>query len=167
MTTSTRVSATVLVQADDLYRGFLVMLLRKSFWYTAQLVFSFVLIFALNPRLLSPYTFVLVGFVFFLYLAIFLYRTSAKSIKTNATYQQPINFTFDAAGLEARGNTFFFHNDWCNFTSIIEDSKIFLFCPSTSQMLVVPKRAFSDLSQISALRQILRGSYSGKLSLKS
>lgn len=77
-----------------------------------------------------------------------------------------MDFAFDESGLDVSGPTFFTHNDWSNFQSVIEDIKTFTFCPSNSQMVVVPKRCFADGSQIEALRQLLRAHFSGNLSLK-
>lgn len=159
-------TARVVMTADDLYRGFLTLLLRKSYWYAAQTVFTFLLIFALNPRWLSPIAFIIVGSVFSLYFAIYLYWASARAIRTNAAYQNELEFAFDESGLHTSGLTFSNHHDWCNFQSVIEDSKIFLFCPSNSQMVIAPKRCFAGISQIEALRQILRTHFHGKLSLK-
>lgn len=161
-----RLKTTVLMEADDLYQGFLLMLLRKSYWYAAQLVFSFVLLFAVNPTFLSPTVFVAVGSIFIIFVAISLYRASSRAIRTNAAYQSAIAYSFDSSGLEASGPRFAFHHDWCNFQSVIESSKIFLFCPSNAQMVIVPKRSFTDADQITALRQLLRTHFQGKLSLK-
>lgn len=165
-TNASRLTIRVRMTADDLYRGFLTLLARKSYWYAGQLAFSFVLIFALNPRFLSPIAFVGVGALFFFYLAAHLYWASARAIRTNAAYKNEIEYAFDKSGLESAGPTFSYHHDWCNFRSILEDSKIFLLCPSSSQMLIVPKRSFTDATQITALRQLLRTHYQGKLSLK-
>jgi hypothetical protein len=152
--------------ADDLYRGFLTLLLRKSYWYAAQTVFTFILIFALNPRWLSPVAFIVVGSIFIFYFAIYLYWASARAIRTNAAYQNELEFAFDETGLDTSGLTFSNHHDWCNFQSVIEDSKIFLLCPSNSQMVIVPQRCFANNTQIEALRQILRTHFHGRLSLK-
>lgn len=163
---SAQLAATVLMQAEDLYQGFLVLLLRKSYWYAAQIAFPMFLIFVLNPRFLSPLTFVTIGSIFFFYLAIYLYRASSKAIRTNVAYQSAITYTFGASGLDGAGLTHAFHHDWGNFQAVIEASKIFVFCPSNAQMVIVPKRAFTDPGQISQLRQLLRSHYQGKLSLK-
>ena len=152
--------------ADDLYRCFLTLLLRKSYWYAAQMAFSFILIFALNPRWFSPIAFVVVGSIFFFYMAIYLYCASARAIRTNVAYQHELEYAFDESGLDAGGPTFSNHHDWGNFQSVIEDSKIFLFCPSNSQMVIVPKRFFASDAQIESLRQLLRSHFAGKLSLK-
>ena len=154
------------MSADDLYRGFLIMLLRKSYWYTAQLAFVFMLFFMVNPRFLSPLVFVGVGTIFFLYLATHFYWSSARAIRTNTAYRHEMEFVIDQTGLSISGPTFSSHNDWCNYQAVIEDSKIFLFCPSNSQMVVLPKRCFANDSQIETLRQLLRANYRGKLSLK-
>jgi hypothetical protein len=159
-------TATVHMETDDLYQGFLIMLLRKSYWYAAQMAFSFALIFAFNPRFLSPLAFVAVGSIFFFYLAISLYRSSGRAIRTNTAYQSAIIYTFYPSGLEGAGPTHATHHDWCNFQSVIESSKIFVFCPSNAQMIIVPKRSFADATQITALRQLLRTHCQGKLSLK-
>lgn len=155
----------VRLAADDLYRGFITLLLRKSFWYAAQMAFAFLLIFALHPTWLSPIAFIVVGSVFFFYIAVYLYWASARAIRTNVAYQNELEFAFDESGLDTSGPTFRNHHEWSNFRSITEDSRIFLFCPSSSQMVVVPKRFF-DGSQIEALRQLLRARFTGKLSLK-
>ena len=156
----------VRMTADDLYRGFLILLLRKSFWYAGQMAFSLILIFLLNPRWLSPIAFVVVGTVFFFYVAVALYWSSARAIRTNAVYRNELEFAFDESGMDACGPTFANHQDWCNFQSVVEDSKIFVFCPSNSQMVIVPKRCFTGPSQIEALLQLLRTQFTGKLSLK-
>ena len=165
-TSSTGLTIRVRLTADDVYRGFLTLLLRKSFWYAAQMAFAFLLIFALNPRWFSPIAFVVVGSIYIFYLAAYLYWASARAIRTNAAYRNELEYAFDESGLDSSGSTFHNHHEWSNFRSVIEDSKIFLFCPSSSQMVVVPKRFFSDVSQIEALRQLLRTRISGKLSLK-
>jgi hypothetical protein len=158
--------ATVRMEAEDIYQGLLILLLRKSYWYAAQIAFSFVVIFAFNPRFLSPLVFVAVGSLFFFYVAISLYRSSSRAIRTNAAYQSAIAYTFDPSGLEGAGATHAFHHDWCNFQSVIESSKIFVFCPSNAQMIIVPKRSFADPAQINELRQLLRTHCQSKLSLK-
>jgi len=165
-TGSALLTATALIQAEDLYHGFIILLLRKSYWYAAQLAFSFFLIFALNPHFLSPLAFVAVGSIFFFYVAISIYRASSKAIRTNVAYQSAITYTFGASGLDGVGLTHAFHHDWGNFQSVIEGSKIFVFCPSNAQMVIVPKRSFADAAQINELRQLLRSHYQGKLSLK-
>ena len=159
-------TATVHMEVDDLYQGFLIMLLRKSYWYAAQLAFSFVLFFAVNPNFLTPTQFVFFGSIFFLFVAISLYRASGRAIRTNIAYQSAIAYSFGSSGLESSGSTFAFHHDWGNFQSIIEGSKILVFCPSNAQMMIVPKRSFADANQISALRQLLKTHFHGKLSLK-
>jgi hypothetical protein len=159
-------TASARLGADDLYQGFLLVLLRKSHWYAAQLVFSWALFFAVNPRLFSPTLFVVIGSGFIFITAIALYRASSRAIRTNAAYQSAIAYSFGPSGLEASGSTFAFHHDWCNFRSVIEGSKIFVFCPSNAQMIVVPKRSFTDAPQIAALRQLLRAHVQAKLSLK-
>lgn len=167
ITDSPLLAVRVKLRAEDLYWGFVTLLMRKSFWYAGQLAFSFVLIFALNPRFLSPMAFVAVGGLFVLYLAVFLYYSSSKAVRTNAAYQGEIQYAFCESGLEAAGPTFSFHHDWGNFQSVMETSKIFLFCPSSSQMLVIPRGCFANESQIQIVRQILRTHYHGKLSLKN
>src|SRR5258708_14205463 len=114
---SALLTSTVLMQAEDLYQGFLILLLRKSYWYAVQLAFSFFLIFALNPNLLSPLAFVAIGSLFFFYLAISIYRASSKAIRTNVAYQSAITYTFAASGLNGVGLTHAFHHDWGNFQS--------------------------------------------------
>jgi hypothetical protein len=163
---SSHLTANVQLAAEELYRGLLILLLRKSYWYAGQLAFSFALIFVLNPRFLSPTTFVAVGALFFFYFAAHLYWSSARAIRTNAAYKNGVEYAFGESGLDGVGSTFSFHHDWCNFRSIIEDSKLFLFCPSNSQVIVVPKRSFANPSQIQKLRDILKNNYTGKLSLK-
>ena len=167
VTDSPLLAVRVKLAAEDLYWGFVTLLMRKSFWYAGQLAFSFVLIFMLNPQFLSPMAFVVVGGIFFLYLAVFLYYSSSKAIRTNAAYKSEIQYAFCESGLEASGPTFSFHHDWGNFQSVIETSRIFLLCPSNSQMLVIPRRSFAGTSQLQAWRQILRTHYHGKLSLKN
>jgi hypothetical protein len=164
--TASRLTASVQLAAEDLYRGLLILLLRKSYWYAGQLAFSFALMFALNPRFLSPTTFVAIGALFFFYFAAHLYWASARAIRTNAAYKNGVNYAFGESGLDAVGSAFSFHYDWCNFRSIIEDSKLFLFCPSNSQVIVVPKRSLANISQIQTLRELLKSNYKGKLSLK-
>jgi hypothetical protein len=159
-------TANVLMEADDLYQGFLILLVRKSYWSAAQMFFSFVLFFAVNPNFLSPTRFVFFGTIFTLFVAISLYRSSGKAIRTNAAYQSAIAYSFGVSGLDSNGSTFAFHHDWCNFQSVIEGSKIFVFCPSNAQMLIIPKRSFTDAAQISALRELLKTHFLGKLSLK-
>jgi len=164
--TTGRLNITTRLETEDLYQGMLLLLIRKSYWYAAQLVFSFVVFFAVNPNLLSPTLFVAIGSGFIFFTAISVYRASSRAIRTNAAYQNAIEYSFDAHGLEGSGPTFAFHHDWCNFQSVIEGSKIFLFCPSNAQMVIVPKRSFTDATQITALRQLLRSHFQGKLSLK-
>src|SRR5260221_721212 len=130
---SALLTARVRMTAEDLYWGFVTLMLRKSYWYAGQLAFSFALIYLLNPQFISPVAFVTVGTISFLYFAIALHRASARAIRTNAAYQSEIGFAFSEAGLEASGPTFFFHHDWANFKAVIETSKIFLFCTSNSQ----------------------------------
>jgi hypothetical protein len=161
------VTATVRMTAEDLYWGFLTMLLRKSHWYAAQFVFSFALIFLLNPHLLSPLAFVTVGAIFFLYVSIAMYMTSSRAVRTNAAYQHEMQFAFCETGLEGFGPTLAFHQDWQNYQSVIETSRAFLFCPSNSRMLVIPKRALTEGAKIETLRILLKTHYHGKLSLKS
>lgn len=156
----------VRMTADDLYRGSLTLLLRKSYWYAAHMVFTFLLFFALNPRFLSPIAFIVAGSIFIFYFAAYLYWASARAIRTNVAYQNELEFAFDETGLSTSGLTFSNHHDWCNFQSVIEDSKIFVFCPSNSQMVIAPKRCFASDTQIEALRQLLRTHFHGKLSLK-
>jgi len=163
---SALLAATVLMQAEDLYQGFLILLLRKSYWYALQLAFPLFLLYLLNPQFRSPLAFVVVGSIFFFYLAISFYRASSKAIRTNAAYQNAITYTFGASGLDGAGLTHAFHHDWGNFLAVIEASKIFVFCPSNAQMVIVPKRSFTDPAQISQLRQLLKTHYQGKLSLK-
>ncbi len=164
---SALLTAKVRITAEDLYWGCMTLLLRKSYWYTGQLVFSFGLIFLLHPQFISPVAFVVLGAVFFVYFAIGLYHSSARAVRTNVAYRSEIEYAFCESGLEASGPTFFFHHDWGNFQAVIETSKMFLFCPSDSQMLVIPKTALIDISNVQALRTILKSCYRGKLSLKS
>jgi hypothetical protein len=159
-------TATVRMTAEDLYWGFITMLLRKSHWYAAQFAFSFALIFLLNPRLLSPLTFVAVGAIFSLYVSVAMYMASSRSIRTNAAYQNEIQFTIHEKGLESFGPTFAVHHDWQNFQSVIETSRAFVFCTSNSQMSILPKRALVETSRIESLRVVLKSHYRGKLSLK-
>lgn len=163
---SSRLTISIRMTADDLYRGFLILLLRKSYWYAGQIAFSLLLVFALNPRWLSPIAFVVVGSIFFFYVAVALYWSSARAIRTNAIYRNELLFAFDESGLDTFGPTFCAHHEWSNFQAVMEDSKIFTLCPSNSQMVIVPKRCFAAVSQIEALRQLLRTHFSGKLSLK-
>jgi hypothetical protein len=164
--TAGRLTASVRMETDDLYQGFLILLMRKSYWYAAQLAFSFVLFFAVNPNFLSPIQFVGMGSIFTLFVAISLYRESGKAIRTNVAYQSAIAYTFDSSGLEYRASNSACHHDWCNFQSVVEGSKIFVFCPSNAQMIIVPKRSFADAGQIIGLRELLRTHFRGKLSLK-
>jgi len=161
-----RFTIRVRMTADDLYRGFVTLLLRKSYWYAAQMVFAFLLIFALHPTWLTPTTFIVVGSIYVFYIAAFTYWSSARAIRTNAAYRNELQFSFDESGLEASGPTMINRHNWCNFQSALEDSKMFLFCPSNSQILVVPKRFFANHTQIETLRQLLRAHFTGKLSLK-
>jgi len=167
ITSSALLTTKVRITAEDLYWGFVTLLLRKSFWYAGQLGFSFGLIFLLHPEFISPVAFVAIGAMFFLYLAIALHRASARAVRTNVAYRSEIDYAFCESGLEASGPTFFYHHDWANFQAVMETSKMFLFCPSNSQMLVIPKRDLSDISNVQALREILKSCYHGKLSLKS
>ncbi|MGB7845924.1 MAG: YcxB family protein [Candidatus Acidiferrum sp.] len=161
-----KITATVKMEAEDIYRGFIAALTRKAGWYSAQIVFVFVFLFLVNPQFLSPVKFIVVGLILILYLAIYIYWISSKSIKTNQAYRDPIEYSFQPSGLEATGPSSFFHHDWCNFISVNEDSRMFIFYPSDAQFLVVPKRSFADSLQIDALRNLLRTSYPGKLKLK-
>lgn len=163
---NSRLTISIRMTADDLYRGFLILLLRKSYWYAGQIAFSLFLIFALNPRWLSPIAFVVVGSIFFFYVAVALYWSSARAIRTNAVYRTELVFAFDESGLDTSGPTFSAHHEWSNFQSVIEDSKIFMLCPSNSQMVIVPKRCFTAASQVEALCQLLRTHFPGKLSLQ-
>jgi hypothetical protein len=159
-------TATVLMQTEDLYQGFFILLLRKSYWYAIQLAFPLFLIYALNPQFLSPLSFVAVGSIFCFYMAISIYRASGKAIRTNVAYQSAITYAFGASGLDGAGLTHAFHHDWGNFQAVIEGSKIFVFCPSSAQMVIVPKRSFAAPARIIELRQLLKTHYQGKLSLK-
>jgi len=161
-----RLTIKVRMTADDLYRGFLILLLRKSHWYAAQMVFAFLLFFALNPNRLSPIAFIVVGFIFAFFFAAYMYWGSARAIRTNAAYRNELQFSFDESGLEGSGPTCINRHDWSNFQSVLEDSRMFLLCPSNSQILVVPKRCFANDAQIETLRQLLRSHFTGKLSLK-
>jgi len=167
ITSSALLTTKVRITVEDLYWGFMTLLLRKSYWYAGQLVFSLGLIFLLHPQFISPVAFVSVGAIFFLYIAIALHKASARAVRTNVAYRSDIEYAFCESGLEASGPTFFYHHDWANFQAVIETSKIFLFCPSNSQMLVIPKRALIDISKVQALQMILKSCYRGKLSLKS
>jgi hypothetical protein len=161
-----RLTASVRMETDDLYQGFLILLMRKSHWYAAQMGFSILLFFVVNPQFLSSIKFVGIGFIFILFLAISLYRASGKAIQTNVAYQSAIAYTFDSSGLEYRASNSACHHDWCNFQSVIEGSKIFVFCPSNATMIIVPKRSFADATQVMELRGLLRTHFHGKLSLK-
>lgn len=164
---SPRLVARVWLTPEDLYRGFFTVLVRKAYWSAAQLVFAFAFIFMVNPQFRSLRAFFVVGSAFFLYLGIHFYRASARAIRTNAAYRDEIEYRFDHSGLEGSGPSFAFRHDWGNFQSILEDSKMFLLCPSNSQMLVIPKRCFAGEAQIEMLRELLRKCYPGKLSLNS
>lgn len=161
-----RLTASVRMETDDLYQGFLILLMRKSHWYAAQMGFSILLFFLVNPQLLSSVKFVGIGFIFILFMAISLYRASGKAIQTNVAYQSAIAYTFDSSGLEYHASNSACHHDWCNFQSVIEGSKIFVFCPSNATMIIVPKRSFADATQVMELRELLRTHFHGKLSLK-
>ena len=161
------VTASFRMTAEDLYWGFMTMLLRKSFWYAAQLVFAFAFIFMINPQFLSPLAFVTVGAIFFLYLSIALYFSSAQAIKTNVNYQNELQYALNEKGLDCWGPTFTFHHDWEDYKSILETSRAFVLCLSTSQMAILPKRALTDGGKIETLRILLKMHYRGKLSLKS
>jgi hypothetical protein len=161
-----RLTASVRMETDDLYQGFLILLMRKSHWYAAQMGFSILLFFLVNPQFLTSIQFVGIGFIFILFIAISLYRAAGKAIQTNVAYQSAIAYTFDSSGLEYRASNAACHHDWCNFQSVIEGSKIFVFCPSNATMVIVPKRSFADASQVIALRELLRTHFHGKLSLK-
>ena len=161
-----RLTASVRMETDDLYQGFLILLMRKSHWYAAQMGFSILLFFVVNPQFLSSIKFVGIGFIFILFLAISLYRASGKAIQTNVAYQSAIAYTFDSSGLEYLASNSACRHHWCNFQSVIEGSKIFVFCPSNATMIIVPKRSFADATQVMELRELLRTHFHGKLSLK-
>ena len=164
--TPDHLTTTVRMEPNDLYQGYLTLLLRKSYWYAAQFVFTLAFFFIVNPHFLSPISFVAIGSLFFLYVAISLYRSSSRAIRTSVAYQNAATYLFDSSCLEAFGPTFSFHHDWCNFQSIIETSKLFLFCPSNAQMIILPKRSFTDSAQLASLRQLLKTHFRGKLSIK-
>jgi hypothetical protein len=164
--TSDCLTATVRMEPNDLYQGYLTLLLRKSYWSATQIAFAFASFFVFNPHFLSPILFVAIGSLFFFYLGISLYRSSSRAIRTSVAYQNAATYFFGSSGLEAFGPTFSFHHAWCNFQSIIETSKLFLFCPSNAQMIILPKLSFTDPAQLVSLRQLLRDHFRGKLSLK-
>jgi len=163
---SSRLTIRIRMKADDLYRGALTLLLRKAHWYAAHIVFTFLLFFALNPRFLSPIAFIVAGSILVFYFAAYIYWASARAIRTNAAYRNELELSFDESGIEACGPTLINRHNWSNFQSVIEDSKMFMFCPSNSQMLLAPKRFFANDTQIETLRQLLRTHFTGKLSLK-
>jgi hypothetical protein len=53
ITSSALLTTKVRVTVEDLYWGFMTLLLRKSYWYAGQLVFSLGLIFFLHPQFIS------------------------------------------------------------------------------------------------------------------
>jgi hypothetical protein len=166
MTPNSRVEVEVRITPEDMYRGTITVLFRKSPWHLAQVLFPIVLVLMLNP-LAGPISLVVVGFVLILFMAVLIYFSASSGVRTNKAYQQGVRYSFADSGMDVSGATFFFHHDWCNFHAALENSHAILLCPSSSQMNVLPKRCFTSPSQLDSLRALIRSRVTNKVHLRS
>jgi len=163
MTPNTRVEVEVRISAEDMYRGAITVLFRKSPWYLAQVLFPLVLVLAVNPH--AGPVFFAAGSVVIVFLAVSIYFNASSGVRTNKAYQGGVRYSFGDGGMDVSGATFFFHHDWCNFHAALENGHAILLCPSNSEMNIIPKRCFCSPSQLDSLRRLVRSRVTNKVNL--
>jgi hypothetical protein len=156
----------VRLTAEDLYRGYVTLVLRRSPWNLAMVLFGLGVTVAVNPWVRGPVSFVAAGGAFLFCMAVFVYWSAQRGLSTNRAYRHHVHYSFGEQGVDASAPTFSFHHDWCNFHAVVEDGRAILLCPSSSQLTVLPKRCLPDAAQLEALRMLLRAHVAGRVSLR-
>jgi hypothetical protein len=165
MTCNPRVEVDVRITPEDMYRSVITVLAKKAPWYSAQLLLPIVLILALSPYA-GPTFLVLEGSIVMLVMAVLIYLSASKGVRTNKIYEEGVHYSFGDSGVDINGPTFFFHYDWSNFHTVMENSHAILLCPSKSQVSVIPKRCFASPSHLDSMRALIRSKFTGKVHLR-
>lgn len=85
------------------------------------------------------------------------HRLRAKLwFKWNPKYREPYEITFSDDGIHFRTPTIDSNIDWKLYNSMLEDGQIFVLIYGKWMYAVIPKRAFADVAEENAFRELVR-----------
>jgi O-antigen ligase len=157
------ISLDVQLRIGDLYWIYVMQAVNAGWFVRGYLGLALIILLALAPKLLAFLAFIVLPPIVFLILAIFLYLLVVRPylrarafVRQTQGDQSSIRYTFSQAGIDVRGahsETLF---QWAAVGRAKQTAHLFVLYLSKSSAIVVPKRCFASIEEISSFQNLVK-----------